>query len=123
MSAVLADGLLAHVERVYDGDTVVGRREHLVGTDDAVEVVTRDRKARRLRLVLVQAPEVKREPEAALRFRLLLLGWLDGHHGRVRCRTYGDDGFGRPLVDLYDPATGDTASAHLIAEGCPLYGK
>jgi len=120
---VLADSDLYEVARVVDGDTLLGRRLTLTGHDDDDETLTRDRRPRRLRLVTVNAPEKATDPAGWLRFRLLLLGWLDGHRGRVRCRSYEVDGFGRVLVDLYDPTTGDTASAHLIAEGCPLYAR
>ena len=119
---VLADGELYEVTRVVDGDTLLGRRLHLTGCDDDDETLTRDRRPRRLRLTLVQAPEVKGDTLAeGLRYRLLLLGWLDARRGHLRVRSYAADGFGRILVDVYDPRTGDTASAALLADGCPLY--
>lgn len=117
---VLVDAAVERVERVVDGDTLTAIRLQVIGHTDDTELLARDRAPVRLRLIIVDTPE----RDDVVRWRMAgdqLRGWLADRAGRLRCRTYGRDTFGRLLADVYEPATGDTASAYLIARGWPPY--
>lgn len=118
-TAPFIDSELESLERVVDGDSAYVTRLIHIGLTEDLEHLARDRKPREIRLVVVNTPERKTgAPYLAAKADLQA---FFASHPRLRVRVYGRDDFGRLLADVYDPQTGESASAYLIAKGWPPY--
>lgn len=119
------DWQIDELKSVYDGDTIranISRTEILTIVPGWVEIRTIENedteKGTPLRLIILNTPEMNRDPVNAKIARDQLKAWLASYAGRLRVETYETAGWDRLLADVYvEDDRGNTASQYMLQQG------